>query len=82
LFSLNNLPVLFMIGSLIILVGVALIFISALSGSGSVSGGGVILIGPIPIVFGAGPDFFILLPIAVALTILALAFFLFSWRRV
>jgi uncharacterized protein (TIGR00304 family) len=52
-----------------------------LSGVGSVSGGGIILIGPIPIVFGAGPDFLTLLPIAVAITIMAVVLFLLFSRR-
>jgi uncharacterized membrane protein len=70
-----------MTGSLLIFIGVAFIFISALSGVGSVSGGGIILIGPIPIVFGAGPDFLTLLPIAVAITIMAVVLFLLFSRR-
>ncbi|MEM3736851.1 MAG: DUF131 domain-containing protein [Candidatus Bathyarchaeia archaeon] len=68
-------PLIFMVGSLITFIGVVIIFISALGSPSSIAGGGILLIGPIPIVFGTGPDFLVLLPIAVALTIIAFVFF-------
>jgi uncharacterized membrane protein len=45
-----------LLGIALVFIGIAVIVVVSvvLSGSGSV--GGIILIGPIPIVFGAGPD--------------------------
>jgi uncharacterized membrane protein len=45
---------LMVLGLLIILAGFALVFAGA-STTGTVSAGGVVFIGPLPIVFGAGP---------------------------
>jgi uncharacterized membrane protein len=50
-----------------------------LSGSGSV--GGVILIGPIPIVFGAGPDAVWLITISILFTVVSVILFLIMNRR-
>ena len=43
------------VGVLVVLAGFSLIFAGA-EGQGDASAGGVILIGPIPIVFGTGPN--------------------------
>jgi len=51
--------------------------------SGSGSGGGFILIGPIPIVFGSGPDSGILATVALVITAAMVALYLLSflfWR--
>ena len=72
----------------LLLLGIALVFIGisvivvatvVLGGSGSV--GGVILIGPIPIVFGAGPEANWLIAVGGALTIISLVLFLVLNRR-
>jgi uncharacterized membrane protein len=73
----------------LIFLGLSLVFIgiivfavaSAFSG-GSSSVGGVIMIGPIPIVFGAGPDATWLILIGVVLTIISLAAYYVLNRRV
>jgi uncharacterized membrane protein len=71
-----------------LLLGIALVFIGitvlvvvslVLGGSGSV--GGVILIGPIPIVFGAGPDAGWLIVVGVIVTVLSVVLFLVMNRR-
>lgn len=43
---------LWLLAMILILVGMILIFLGLISAGGKVRGGGVILIGPIPIVFG------------------------------
>lgn len=67
-----------LIGWSLILIGVIITFMSLLSSRSSSDFGGVILIGPIPIVFGSTPD------MALAAMILAMAIMLISialWRR-
>ena len=56
--------------------------IGSLSGPSGVSGGAVILIGPIPIVLGTGPYSVTLIAIAVVLTIFALVFYFVLRRRI
>lgn len=71
---------LLVVGFVLVFVGVAVvILVSAISGSGSF--GGVILIGPIPIVFGAGPDAVPLVLLGVIITIISLILFFIMNRR-
>ena len=71
---------LLVLGFLIVVAGIiVLVVVSVLSGSGSV--GGVILIGPIPIIFGSGPDAFWLVLIGVFVTVFCLVLFLIMRRR-
>jgi len=73
---------LFIIGFFVIFVGIMLIMIASLLSPGSnVSGGGVFLIGPIPIVFGYGQYSAWMIAFAVILTIVAAVFFFLSWKR-
>lgn len=71
-----------------LLLGIALVFVGfavivvvsvVLGGSGSV--GGVILVGPIPIVFGAGPNASWLIIISLILTAVSTIMFLILNRR-
>ncbi len=71
-----------------LLLGIALVFVGivvlvlasvVLSRSGSI--GGIILIGPIPIVFGAGPYSTILIIISAVLAALSFALFILMSRR-
>lgn len=50
-----NIARIFLTGLAIVFFGIMLITLGSL-GSGNVSAGGVIFIGPIPIVFGSGPN--------------------------
>ena len=72
------------VGFGIILVGFAVTAIGAFVGtSGSSSGGGFILIGPFPIVFGSGQDSGMLATVGVATTVVMIAVYLISfilWR--
>jgi uncharacterized membrane protein len=71
----------FLLGITLVFVGIAVLVVASvvLGGSGSV--GGVILIGPIPIVFGAGPDAGWLIAISIILTVVSLILFLVMNRR-
>ena len=70
-----------LLGIALVFVGVAVLVVSAvvLGGSGSV--GGVIFIGPIPIVFGAGPESTWLILISLIVATLSIAVFVLSRRR-
>ena len=70
-----------LLGLALVFVGVAVLVVASvvLGGSGSV--GGVILIGPIPIVFGAGPDAGWLIGISIILTVVSLVLFLVMNKR-
>ena len=72
----------FSIAFAMIVIGIILIAAGSFSGNnGGVSGGGVILIGPIPIILGTGPYSFSLIVLSVVLTVFALAFFLLlRWK--
>jgi len=65
-----------------IVVGILLMTAGSLASSnGSFNVGGVILIGPIPIILGTGPYSLALIAFAVILTVIALAFFLLMRRK-
>ncbi len=72
---------LLMLGITLVTVGIAVIVIAAvlLSGVGSV--GGVILIGPFPIVFGSGPEAGWLIAVGAALTVISVVVFIVLNRR-
>jgi len=71
---------LFMVGSLLMFAGVIVLIVSALlGGDGTVSGGAIIFVGPIPIVLGAGPYAFFAVVLVVVLTIIS--FVVFFWMR-
>lgn len=70
-----------LLGITLVFVGIAVLVVASvvLGGFGSV--GGVILIGPIPIVFGAGPDATWLIAISIILTVVSILLFLLMNRR-
>ncbi|MDW8023560.1 MAG: DUF131 domain-containing protein [Nitrososphaerota archaeon] len=72
---------LFFIGFFIILVGIVLLVAAALLSEGSASFGGFVLIGPFPIVFGAGPAAPWLVLFAIILGVLTVAFLFLMWKR-
>jgi len=71
---------LFFIAFAMIFIGMVLMAVGSLSNIGSISGGAVILIGPFPVILGAGPNSAVLIGLAIILTIFALAFY-FLIRR-
>lgn len=70
------------LGISLVFVGVAVIIAASALSGGSGSVGGVILIGPFPIVFGVGPDATLLIVLSVVLTIISLVLFLLMNRKV
>lgn len=72
---------LFVIGFFIIVLGMFFLAASALSSEGSVSFGGFVLIGPFPIVFGAGPSAHWLVLFAIILGVLTVVLSLIFWRN-
>jgi uncharacterized membrane protein len=68
-------------GITLIFVGVAVLVVTSLILGGSGSVGGVILIGPIPIVFGAGPDAGWLITISATLTVVSIILFVVLTKR-
>lgn len=71
-----------MLGFLLVFVGIVVLVVAAVLGSGgSGSVGGVVFIGPIPIVFGAGPDSNWLIIISLIIAVVMLTFFLVFSRR-
>lgn len=70
----------FFVGFAIIIVGVILVVLASVLGGGSGSVGGVIFIGPFPIVFGSGPYAIWLILISLVIAILMIVLF-FVWRR-
>lgn len=71
-----------LLGFGIILTGFVVVAVGAFQG-GSSSGGGFILIGPVPIVFGSGPDSGTLVELGVILTVAAILLYLvpfLAWR--
>jgi uncharacterized membrane protein len=72
---------LLLLGIALVFIGVVVLLIASvvLGGSGSV--GGVILIGPIPIVFGIGPDAGWLITVGIIFTVLSITLFLLMNRR-
>jgi len=70
---------LLLLSFLLIFIGVVFILISVLMGT-PVSAGVVVILGPIPIILGAGPYATLALALAVVLTILSIVMF-FLFRR-
>jgi len=73
---------LLMLGFLLVFVGIIVLIVASLmSSGGSDSFGGVVFIGPIPIVFGAGPDSNWLIIISIIIAVVMIAFFAIYMRK-
>jgi uncharacterized membrane protein len=70
-----------LLGIALVFVGIAVIVVVSVVLGGSGSLGGIILVGPIPIVFGAGPDAGWLIVISIILTAITVISFLILNRR-
>ena len=77
----SKLLALLMLGFAVIIVGIILIMAASLLGGGSASAGGVIFIGPFPIVFGAGPDAAWLITISLIISVVMILVFMLMRRR-
>jgi len=70
-----------LLGIALIFVGIAVLVVASMVLDSSGSVGGIILIGPIPIIFGAGPNSTWLIIISLILVVLSLALFVLLSRR-
>ena len=70
-----------LLGITLVFVGIAVLVVASvvLGGSGNV--GGVILIGPIPIIFGTGPEATWLIIVSIIITVVSIILFLLMNRR-
>ncbi len=70
-----------LLGITLVFVGIAVLVVASVVFGGSGSVGGIILIGPIPIVFGAGPNAGWLIAAGVIFTVISLIVFLVMNKR-
>lgn len=68
-------------GLAVVIAGIILVIVASAFGSGSASVGGVIFIGPFPIVFGVGPDATWLIALSIIIAVLMFVLFLVMRRR-
>jgi uncharacterized membrane protein len=74
---------LLILGFVFVFVGIAVVLVAAvLYGSSSASFGGVILVGPFPIVIGAGSNTTLIVLFSIILTVLSVIMFLVTSRRI
>lgn len=77
----SKLLALLILGCAIVIIGIIIVAVGATLGNGSASVGGVIFIGPFPIVFGAGPDAMWLIAISIAISVVIIVIFMLMRRR-
>jgi len=70
-----------LLGIALIFVGIAVLVVASMVLDSSGSVGGIILIGPIPIIFGAGPNSTWLIIISLILVVLSFALFVLLSRQ-
>ena len=70
------------LGITLVFVGIFVVFVASVAFGGSGSVGGVILIGPIPIVFGAGPESGLLITVGIVITIISVVLFWVFNKRI
>jgi uncharacterized membrane protein len=71
------------LGFVLVFVGIIVVLVAAvLYGVGSANFGGVIFIGPFPIVIGAGPDTTLMVLFGIILAVLSVIMFLVMSRRI
>ena len=72
---------LLLVGLALVLVGIVVLAVASFTAGASTSTGVVVFIGPIPIVFGSGPNAAWLIIIGIILAVLSVVFFLVMNRR-
>ena len=77
----SRLWTLLLIGIGLVFAGIVVILVAAIALGSVGSVGGVIFIGPIPIVFGAGPDAVWLIVISIILSVISIVLFTVLGRR-
>ena len=73
---------LFLSGFFLVLVGMIFVMVAAILFGGTTSFGGIIFVGPIPIIFGAGPDYFLAVILALFLTVLGVVVFVLLRKKI
>src|SRR5512136_2518832 len=68
------------IGFAVFFIGMALLIVASLLGGNGANVGGVVFIGPFPIVFGAGPNATWLILISLAISVVMIIIFVFMRR--
>jgi uncharacterized membrane protein len=71
----------FLLGVVLIFIGIIVMVVVSFIFGGSGNVGGVILIGPIPIVFGAGSESWLLIAIGILITVFSVVLYWFSNKR-
>ena len=79
--GLSRVLALFLLGFFIVLLGIIILAVATLASGGSAGYGGVIFVGPIPIVFGAGPQATWLILLAILLSALSIIVFFLTRKR-
>ena len=73
----------FLVSFALVLIGMIVMMVASFTQSqGQTSGGVVILIGPIPIILGSGPESTWLIALAAFITVIALVVFLLARKKV
>jgi uncharacterized membrane protein len=71
------------LGFVLVFVGIIVVLVAAvLYGGGSANFGGIIFIGPFPIVIGAGPDATLMVLFGIILAVLSVIMFIVMSRRI
>jgi uncharacterized membrane protein len=74
---------LFLVGFVIVFVGIIILMITALFyGDSAINFGGVIFIGPFPIVIGVGPDAILMVLFAIIFAVLSIIMFLILHKEI
>ncbi len=77
----RNFLILFVIGFFIIFAGIIILIVAMVLSGGSANFGALILIGPLPILVGAGPEATWMVLLAIVLAVLSIIIFLISRRE-
>jgi len=77
----SRLFALLLLGLALVFVGIVIIVVVSVVLGGSSSVGGVILIGPIPIIFGAGPESEWLIALGAVLSVISVVLFIIINKR-
>ena len=76
----SKLLMMLMVGIAVVIIGIFLVVLASALSGGSTSSGIVIFIGPIPIVFGAGPDAAWLIATGIAISVVMIVVFVLIRR--
>ena len=77
----NKLLTILIVGFSVLVAGIVMVIVASALGGGSSSFGGVIFIGPFPIVFGAGLDAAWLIALSILIAVLMFTLFLVMRRK-